>query len=157
MLDKPRRQRQRLGLQRTVADVLALPCPILQRDVHPLAVLRDMPVEQLDQSGEGLRRLFGRGLRHRRRRRRGRFSGAGLRHLAQQVARRFGLGERRLGQADPEFALDAGEQFHPRQAVEAEIALQFMIQAEAVDAVGARPQLARKAADKVEQLRLGGD
>jgi len=117
-----------------------------------------MPVEQLDQGGKGLRRLFGRGLIHRRdRRRRGRLDGAGHAHLAQQVARGFGLGKRRLSQSHPEFALDAGEQFHPRQTVEAKITLKLMVQIETLDAVRARPQLARKTANEVEQLRcLGG-
>ena len=89
-------------------------CPrlALQRDVHPLAVLRGMPVEQFDQGEKRVGRLFGCGLLQRRcGRRRGHFNGAGHARLAQQVARRFGLGECGLGQPHAEVALDAGEQF----------------------------------------------
>ena len=76
-------------------------------------------------------------------------------HLPQQVARRFGLGKGRLGQLHPQFALDAGKQFHARQAVEAVITLQHMIQSKAIQLLHAWTHLTGKCADDGEQAFRG--
>ncbi|HET7831518.1 MAG TPA: hypothetical protein VFK88_00995 [Gallionella sp.] len=74
---------------------------------------------------------------------------------AEQVLRGLGFGEGFFIQLDAQVALNAQQQLHPRQTVEAIVAFQGMVQAEPLHVAQMRMQFAGQAAHKVKQsLRI---
>ncbi|MCY1356146.1 hypothetical protein D9M69_425880 [compost metagenome] len=140
-----------------VADLLAGLGGAQQVHVGALRVALDVPVEHLD---EGLRRFrAGRvaGVRRPRRdaaRQRGGRTAEALQH-GQQVGRRLGQGEQFFRQAHGERLLDARPQLDPRQAVQAQVAVEHAVQIDAHRRRGLRAQLRHGAPHDVEQT-LGG-
>ncbi len=120
---------------------------LIQEDGQAIRLPLDVVLERLDQ---GLR-VIGRPHALRLREARHRAVG-GLRRLtgareqkAQQVARRLARGERLLGEAGGKFALQAQHQLDPRQAVQAEIALERAVEGDV--RLDVRPRLARHFGD----------
>ena len=120
----------------------------LDRDEQPLAMLLGVPVENVDQCGQRCGRIFdarvvARGFGHGRAQSRGR---PGRSNSAQQVVRRLGLRKCAFVERHAEFALDARHEFGARKAVEPIVALERVIDAEALREIASRAQLVGKVA-----------
>ena len=135
-------------------------------DLRLLRVRRQMPVEHLEQR-RGLGRLAGlvaaaagrrggeradpwRGRRHRRQDRRAAACPA-LLHRAQQVGHGLGALQRLGRQVDAEGALGAQQQFHARQAVEAEVLVEHAGQRDRRQVDGTGVQVAQGGLDDRQQ------
>ncbi|MNN43253.1 hypothetical protein D3C81_1574790 [compost metagenome] len=105
----------------------------VQDDVGTVGVVVQVPAQHVHHGGGAFRRLRRGICRCRAGQPCGRVFGAGRQvpggeHGAQQRARRVGLGQYLLRQADAEALLDAGQQFGARQAVEAQFGFERAVQ-----------------------------
>nr|WP_246591116.1 hypothetical protein [Georgfuchsia toluolica] len=152
---QPVRDGPRLIGQCAIGERLGMFVLLQQADVQAIRMARDMPFEYVGQR-PGFARLPGfidarRQLARLRQVERHARGCGGQR--AQQIARRARIGDERFGQAYFEGTLDAQDQLHARQAVDAQFVFQVVVERYARHELAT--QLGQHLADDAGQARLG--
>ena len=140
--------------QLAVGQLLGLAVAGVVEDVPPLGVALGVPVEDLEQGARAVRSHLAAAEAADRRGRLEPLAGGHRRvrrgERLEEVARRLGAPQQLLGEPHAERPLQPGEQLHPAEAVEAEVALQRGIEGDRAPAP-LRLQLPREPLDDLQE------